>query len=169
MYKKSNHLEGFYFIEMAVYSVCAMIIGLMLFRSATAIIVRLRSSTRAVGHIGVIASACHRFTIDVHMASSEHSAWKKISPHELIWQTTSSDIGWSFSDNKIWRTKGTFDTQHDRWAKKHTSLIGHAIENVLFSVDLIEHTQVKHGTMHITDTKKNYTCIAVPHVGSLYE
>jgi hypothetical protein len=169
MYKKSNGPEGFYLIEMAVYSVCAMIIGLMIFRSATSIVVRLRSSIRGISSIGVIASACHRFTIDVHMASREHSAWKKISPNELIWQTPSGDIGWSFSDNKISRIKGTFDTQHDRWTKKHTSLIAHAIEKVLFSVDLIEHTQVKHSTMRITDTKKNYTCIAVPHLGSLYE
>jgi hypothetical protein len=69
------------------------------------------------------------FVRDIHVGV--HS-WKHITSHELVWQSNEGDIGWSFVDNYLKRTTGTYN---EGWKNKTTSIVASGVSEATFIVE----------------------------------
>lgn len=74
---------------------------------------------------------------DLMQASPDRMTWYVQDQH-FIWRTSACDVGWELSEQKLFRSQGSFNFYTATWSKRTRCLIA----------DTIEHLQL---TMHYKD------------------
>jgi len=133
---------GFSLIECMAYCLLFALLMIMLFKFAVAMQVRVAHQSKAGSSLTNISAAHDVFAHDMRQASSHKTFWKKTTLNELIWLEGDKDIGWHFSDNKLFRIEGSYSSSLELWTQKTKSLVADNISSAQFLV--------------LTDTDKRY-------------
>jgi hypothetical protein len=123
------------------------------------------TSVRKSQSIMALHIASDLFVRDVHAGVYN---WKLITPHELVWQSKESDIGWSFADPYLKRTTGVYDGV---WKNTTTSIVAAGVAQVTFTPEKAQGTVV--GVEMKLEPKaaqeKPVICFAAVRKGEKYE
>ena len=60
--------------------------------------------------------------------------WKLIEPHYIIWNNGRNDVGWRYLNHTLERIQGHY-SKHGVWKKKTTSIVGTALQSVIFTMN----------------------------------
>jgi type II secretory pathway component PulJ len=144
-----NRQSGFTAIELLIYITLCAGLAITVFGFVARAAQDCLQSQKTTNELVEVALAQELLARDMRRAPIQKIAWKKISNHELIWNSENGDIGWLASDNGMFRTTGTYDTQSDQWLHKRKISCAKFLHRATFSVG-----EKNHRITHITTTWK---------------
>lgn len=121
-----NH-KGFSLLSFLLYLMMFTGMTFFLCHIIASLVVPSLTSIRKSQSIMVLHIASDLFVRDIHAGVSQ---WKLVTPYELIWQSETEDIGWSFSDCYLKRSAGLYD---GGWKNKTTSIVAAGVAQATFT------------------------------------
>ncbi len=73
-------------------------------------------------------------TSDIQKSSKEIKRWKKIADSEIIFSIKNIDVGWHFSESRLYRIEGQYDQNKNSWQNKIESLAAVNLSNFNFLI-----------------------------------
>ncbi len=70
---------------------------------------------------------------DIRHAPDSKTAWKVQKETELIWQQDTTDIGWLYEKEALFRIEGIYKAKEEVWHTKTKNLVVPALKSVLFT------------------------------------
>ena len=142
-----NRQSGFTLIELLIYITLCAGLAITVFSFVARAAHDCLQSQKTTNELVEVALAQELLARDIRNAPSQKRAWKKISNHELIWSGENGDLGWSSSDNALFRLTGTYNAELNRWEHKRKTSFAKLLHGATFSV-----FEMNNRITHITTT-----------------
>lgn len=121
-----SNKKGFSLLSFLIYLMLFSLMTFFICHMIVSLVIPSLSSLRKTESIIALHIATDLFVRDIQAGVKE---WKVLKPHELIWKTDDSDIGWSFIDNQLKRTTGLYDKG---WKNRTTSIVATGVLSARF-------------------------------------
>jgi hypothetical protein len=149
---------GFTLVEALVYIAGSAILAVAI-SSIISMLVSISTTRARLSDTYINSWIAHcRIVQDLKTAPGDRSLWKKLGPHEVIWQTIQgSDCGWSLRKARLIRSIGLFNAMRQAWDKRTTSIAADATDQLLFTVEYTD--DIVHGVVcTLTRAKNTISC-----------
>ena len=133
--------KGFSLLEFLVYFLLLILFGTLLFHGAVSMHLQLTKAGRQGAAVLSLHAAADVLTRDLRTVPAEQTYWKKITDHELVWQTGNTTCGWRIEKNQLCRYEGTYDGKKRQWSKRTKSVVADGVHTLAFQMHGGEHQQ----------------------------
>ncbi len=165
--QKKNSAQGSVLIEILIYFLLFMFLGMLLFQGATALQSRNRSAdTKTAARLSLHAAA-DALSRDLRGAPTRVADWQKLGPREIQWRTDTVDISWYAEHGHVCRAHKKYNPRKKMWSERFVSVVATGITHVSFqpvlSTDDVPHVikvmftleHESHDTVHGVVTLRN--------------
>lgn len=161
-YNKIKCSSGFSLIEYTVWlALCAITLPAVA-TIAIAFVQSCRKIAQTERALTAIIAIETLWSRDIEMAPRDIGQWHRGTPTELIWHTSTGDIGWHSSNGSLLRTQGIFSNHANRWIKKSTVTVLEKQANITFIITSKKYIDSIVLSIKLPDTDHEYHCVARP-------
>lgn len=149
-----KHAAGFSLIECLLYCSITALLGILVFSFFMRQHTAFSSFIEGNEHITQGYMCVSLMAADIKAADSIQSAWIE-SANELTWRTTQGWISWRWKEDKVYRSKGNYNTASSSWDTKSTALVARNMKIISIELDK-KNGQITQVAIHARNSAGSY-------------
>ncbi len=133
---------GFSLIECMVYCVIVATIIMLWFNGVASFTGLCNAQAHQINSLSTVYSALDVFTRDVRKAPHTLYAWPLITNTSFVFELDGFFIGWEYTNKKLFRYQGDYNSITKQWVKKAKSLVLDNVQECSFSFNYFNQNMV---------------------------
>lgn len=122
---------GVALIEILVYFLLLIFLGVLLFQGATALQTRMRVADGASAVNMSLHAAADALSRDLRVAPAQTAGWQKLGPSEIQWRTQTAEFDWYAEGGRLYRAQKKYNPLKKEWSDRAVSVVATGITSLL--------------------------------------